>query len=77
MVDRTLYGLKEDLRALAVRLGINTPTDRLARKALRRLFHRRKACMPGFVNHLAKPFLKHLPDPLVFWIMKKIAKYQK
>ena len=77
MVDTTLYGLNEDLRALAVRLGINTPADRLARKALRRLFRRRKACMPGLVNHLAKPFLKHLPDSLVFWIMKKIAKYQK
>ena len=29
MVDTTLYGLNADLRALAVRLGINTPTDRL------------------------------------------------
>ncbi len=77
MVDTTLYGLKPELRALAVRLGINTPTPRLARKAVRRLFHRRKYCMPGIINHLFKPFLKHLPDWLVFFVIKKIAKYQK
>ena len=77
MVDTTLYGLKPELRALAVRLGINTPPERLARKALRRLFRRRKSSMPGLVNHIAKPFLKHLPDALVFAVMKRIAKYQK
>ena len=77
MVDTTLYGLKPELRALAVRLGINTPTPRLAKKALRRLFHRRKRCMPGLVNHIFKPFMKHIPDWLVFLVMKKIGKYQK
>ena len=77
MVDTTLYGLKPELRALAVKLRINTPTDKLAKRALRRLFHRRKCAMPGAVNHIAKPFLKHLPDWLVFFVMKKIGKYQK
>ena len=41
MVDTTLYGLKPELRSLAVRIGLNTPTPRLAKKALRRLFRRR------------------------------------
>ena len=77
MVDTTLYGLNPELRALAVKLGINTPTPRMAKKALRRMFHRRKTCMPGFLNHLARPFLKHTPDWLIFFIMRKIAKYQK
>lgn len=77
MVDTTLYGLKPELRALAVKICVNTPTPRLAKKALRRLFRRRKCCMPGFINHVSKPFLKHLPDWLVFWVMRKIAKYQK
>lgn len=77
MVDTTLYGLKPELRSLAVRIGLNTPTPRLAKKALRRLFRRRKSCMPGIVNHIFKPFLNHLPDWLVFFIIRKIAKYQK
>jgi len=77
MVNTTLYGLPENLRTLAVKLGINTPTERLAKKALRRMFHRRKKCMPGLVNHIFKPFLKHTPDWLVFAVMKRIAKYQK
>lgn len=77
MVDTTLYGLKPELRELGIKLGINTPTPRLAKKALRRMFRRRKACMPGFVNHLFKPFLTHVPDWVIFFIMKKIAKYQK
>ena len=77
MVNTTLYGLPENLRTLAVKLGINTPTERLAKKAIRRMFRRRKKCMPGLVNHLFKPFLKHTPDWLVFAVMKRIAKYQK
>lgn len=77
MVDTTLYGLKPELRALAIKLGINTPTPRMARRALRRMFHRRKTCMPGLLNHLARPLLKHTPDWLIFFIMRKIAKYQK
>ena len=77
MVDTTLYGLNADLRKLAVRLGINTPPERLAKKALRRLFKGRKTCMPGAVNHIAKPFLKHLPDWVIRFTMKRIAKYQK
>ncbi len=77
MVNTTLYGLPENLRTLAVKLGINTPTERLAKKAIRRMFRRRKKCMPGLVNHIFKPFLKHTPDWLVFFVMKKIGKYQK
>ena len=77
MVDTTLYGLKKELRDLAIKICVNTPTPRLARRAIRRLFRRRKVCMPGFVNHLAKPFLKHMPDWLIFFVMRKIAKYQK
>ena len=77
MVNTTLYGLPENLRTLAVKLGINTPTERLAKKALRRMFHRRKKCMPGLVNHIFKPLLAHFPDWPVFLIMKRIGKYQK
>lgn len=77
MVNTTLYGLPENLRELAVKLGINTPTQRLAKKAIRRMFHRRRKCMPGLVNHIFKPFLKHTPDWLVFLAIRYVGKFQK
>lgn len=76
-VDTALFGLAPNLRRLAVNLSVSIPPEKLVRRALRKMFQGKKADMPGVLNHLATPLLKHTPDWLIFLVMKYIAKYQK
>ena len=76
-IDTGLYGLAPNLRRLAVRLGISMPPEKLAKKGLRAMFSRRKSVVPGWIN---RPFVflcKHVPDWVVFLIIRKISKYMK
>ncbi len=76
-VDTGLYGLAPDLRRTAVRIGVSLPPEKLAAKALRRMFKRKKTCMPGLVNHLSLPLFRHFPDWLVFRVMKRLETFEK
>ena len=75
-VDTGLYGLSPKLRRLFVRLGISLPPEKLASKALKRMFGKKKTCMPGLINHLSIPFFRHFPDWLVFKVMKRLEKFR-
>lgn len=76
-VDTALFGLAPNLRRLAVNLRVSIPPEKLVKRALRSMFRGKKADMPGVVNHLFTPILKHTPDWLVFFVIKHIGKYQK
>ena len=76
-VDTGLYGLAPHLRRLAVRLGVSLPPEKLAAKALRRMFKHKKTCMPGLINHLSIPLFRHVPDWLVFRVMKRLSSFEK
>lgn len=76
-VDTALFGLAPKYRKLAVRLTVSIPPEKLVKKALKRMFKKKKEGMPGFLNHLATPLLKHTPDWLVFATMRFVGKYQK
>ena len=76
-VDTALFGLAPHLRRLAVNLMVSIPPEKLVKRALRKMFRGKKADMPGVINHLCTPLLKHTPDWLVFFAIKLIGKYQK
>lgn len=76
-VDTALFGLAPHLRKLAVKLTVSIPPEKLVKRALRKMFKRRKKDTPGFINWLATPILKHTPDWLVFLAIKYVGKYQK
>ncbi len=76
-VDTALFGLAPNLRRLAVNLRVSIPPEKLVKRALRSMFRGKKADMPGVINHLFTPILKHTPDWLVFFVIKYIGKYQK
>lgn len=76
-VDTALFGLSPKLRKLAVRLTVSIPPERLVRRALKKMFKRRKSDMPGVINHLATPLLKHTPDWLVRMVMRYLKRFQK
>ncbi len=76
-VDTALFGLAPNLRRLAVNLTVSIPPEKLVKRALRSMFRGRKADMPGVINHLCTPLLKHTPDWLVFLAIKYVGKFQK
>lgn len=71
-VDTSLYHLSDSKRALAVRLHVSIPPEKLAQKALKALFKGKKSCMPGLINHLALPLCRHLPDWAVRLAMRRV-----
>ena len=76
-IDTGLYGLASNLRKLAVALRVSMPPERLVKIALKKMFKRKKQVMPGFLNHLFVPLIKHLPDWVVFTVMKRIDCFKK
>lgn len=76
-VDTELFGLAPNLRCLAVNLTVSIPPEKLVHRALRKMFQGKKADMPGVINHLCTPLLKHTPDWLVRLAIKAVGKYQK
>lgn len=74
-IDTPLYGLAPNLRRLAVALHVSMPPAKLVKKALKKMFAGKKQAMPGFLNHLFVPLIKHLPDWVVFFVMKHLACY--
>jgi len=57
-------------------VGITMPPERLVHTALRHLFRSsRKRSMPGAWNHLIVPIINHLPDWLVFAVMRRMPMF--
>ncbi|MBO4362369.1 MAG: SDR family NAD(P)-dependent oxidoreductase [Paludibacteraceae bacterium] len=76
-VDTALFGLAPNLRKLAVNLTVSIPPEKLVTRALKRLFRGKKAGMPGVINHLSTPLLKHTPDWLVRLTYRWVGQFQK
>lgn len=69
-VDTPLFHLKPSYRRLARNLRIMIPAEKAVEKALRAMFRRRKGIMPGVLNHIFKPVVTILPDPVLAWIYR-------
>ncbi len=76
-VDTGLYGLSSYWRKVAVKIGVSMRPEVLVKKALKKMFKKKKQYLPGVLNHFFVPIVKHLPDFLIFFIIKKIAKFEK
>lgn len=76
-VDTALFGLAPKWRRVAVRLTVSIPPEKLVKKALKRMFKKKKWGMPGLLNHLATPVLKHTPDWLVRSTYNWVGQFQK
>lgn len=70
-VDTPLVPLKPSLRKLARALTVMISPEKAVKRALRATFHRRRGVMPGFLNHIFRPFCIIMPDCLLGWIYRK------
>lgn len=74
-VDTPLVPLKPSLRKLARALTVMISPEKAVKRALRATFHRRRGVMPGFLNHIFRPFCIIMPDCLLGWIYRKAKPY--
>lgn len=72
-VDTPLFNLKPSYRKLARALRIMVPAEKAVEKALKATFKRRKGTMPGLLNHIFKPVVRVLPDPVLAWIYRLLS----
>lgn len=72
-----LYQLPPDLQLLGMRLGIIYNPQKLAKKALNKLFRGRRIFIPGMINRLFAPIFAILPGCAILWIRKKTRRFMK
>lgn len=72
-VDTPLFNLKPSYRRLARNLRVMIPAEKAVEKALEATFRRRKGTMPGLLNHIFKPLVAVLPDPVLAWIYRLLS----
>lgn len=76
-VATDLYNLPPNLQRLGMRLGIIYNPQKLAKKALNRLFKGRRIFIPGIINRLFAPVFVLLPGGAILWIRKKTRRFMK
>lgn len=73
-VSTPLYNLSDNLRKLAINLGVMITPQKAVRIALKMLFKGRSGKTPGLVNKFAALLAKVLPHTLISWIDKFVTK---
>lgn len=76
-INTALFGLPENLRKLACRLGFLMSPQKLAEKAVKSALKKRAQSIPGVLNHVLRFFMLLLPDGLVLPIAKKVPIYKR
>ena len=75
-IDTNLFPLKPQLRKLARNLGIMMTPDKLAKRALKKMFRKKVCYVPGIINKIAVPFLLIFPVKIIgLFIKNKIMPY--
>lgn len=69
-VATNLYNLSDNLKILAIRLGIMMRPEKLAKKGINALFHHQASLLPGLFNKICAPLVMLIPHGLVRWIMR-------
>lgn len=69
-VDTPLYQLDDSKRKLFRRIGLMMSPEKLAHKALIKLFHRTRHYTPGFITRFALFIASVLPPCVIFAIMR-------
>ena len=75
-INTSLFGLDEKMRRRLTWFGIMMPPEKLVRLALKKSIRGKMYTIPGVLNHVFVFFAKHIPDWLVFFLMKRVKAYR-
>ena len=76
-VATDLYGLSPKLQRVGLKLGVLMSPEKVARKALKAMFKKKRHTVPGWYNRLFIPFLLFMPQTFLRFIHKKLAPYRQ
>ena len=76
-VATDLYGLPRKWQHRALRLGVLWSAERVARGSLRALYRGRRSYVPGVVNRVMLPLVRHLPKWLISFLRVRTLVFQK
>ena len=69
-VDTPLYDLNQKQRKILHRVGLMMHADTVVRRALRRMFNKRRTYIPGFITKIIVLLCKILPAHAILLVMK-------
>lgn len=70
-VSTNLYNLSDNLKSLAIHLGIMMRPETVAKKGVNALLHRQALLIPGLFNKLCTPLVLCLPHGFIRWALRK------
>jgi len=77
-INTPFFNLSDKMRKLLLTFRISMQPEVLVRKALKKLFHsNKKTYLPGAWNYIIVPIISHLPNWLVFAVMKKLKQFRR
>ena len=69
-VATNLYNLKDNLKELAINLGVMMRPEQLARRGINAMFKKRYSILPGVLNKIFTPIVMSLPQCVVIFLMR-------
>ena len=69
-VATNLYNLKDNLKELAIHLGVMMRPEQLARRGINAMFKKRYSILPGVLNKIFTPIVMSLPQCVVIFLMR-------
>ena len=75
-INTSLFGLDEKLRRRLTWFGIMMTPETLVKTALKKSLRGKMYTIPGVLNHFFVFFARHLPNWLVFFLMKRVPAYR-
>ena len=76
-INTSLFGLDDKLRRYLTMFGVMMTPEKLVRTALKKSSRGKMYTIPGVLNHIFVFFAKHIPDWLVFFLMKRVPAYRE
>ena len=75
-INTSLFGLDEKLRRRLTWFGIMMSPEKLVQTSLKKSMRGKMYTIPGVLNHFFVFFAKHIPDWLVYFLMKRVPAYR-
>lgn len=76
-VNTNFFALSENLRKTALKWNIIISPERVAEESIKQSLQFKKEIFLRFSDRFFAFFMQHLPDWLVFWIMKKLPQFKE
>lgn len=76
-VNTPFFTIPDNLRSLAVKLGLLISPELLVKRTIKKVFRFKKDIFPRVSDYLFTFVMQHLPDSVIFWVMRKLPQFKE